>query len=98
MIQNIKNIPPEYLDRRVWRYVTFSKFMSVLTYNAIWFAKLNILQDKFEGTMPPATNRVVQASHQQWKEVFRSPEFQRQIDNWSDDNIQNGRELLVVNC
>ncbi len=82
----------------MWRYLTFTKFASLVIYNALWFAKLSILEDESEGTMPPATKRAVQAHDQPWKEVFKAPEFQRQIEDWPDQNVKCGRELLVVNC
>jgi len=53
--EKIKNIDENELDNVVWRYLTFPKFISLLAYGALWFSKLNILQDKYEGTMPAMT-------------------------------------------
>jgi hypothetical protein len=32
--------------------MSFPKFISFLFYQSIWFSKLNILQDQFEGMIP----------------------------------------------
>lgn len=98
MIDKLPNIDQSELDAHVWRYLNFPKFISLITYQALWFAKLNILQDQFEGTLPSATKEEMHQNNQQWKPVFNTPEFHRQIDNWPDDNVRSGRELTVVNC
>ena len=36
----------------IWRYMDFPKFVSLLDKKALFFAKANILFDKFEGTLP----------------------------------------------
>jgi hypothetical protein len=51
-VQNLKNLQDSDLDATVWRYFPFAKFISMLTYQALWFCKLNVLQDKFEGMIP----------------------------------------------
>jgi len=98
MINNIKNIHQTELDLLVWRYLTFPKFISLVTYGALWFAKLNILQDQFEGTLPIATETQMRQYNKQSKKVFNTPEYHQQIDNWPKDIVSSGRELTVVNC
>lgn len=69
-----------------------------MTYQALWFAKLNILQDEYEGMIPSTTKELMDKENQKWKAQFNTPEFHRQIDNWSSNNENSGRELLVANC
>lgn len=95
---NFRGLTTEEIDQTIWRYLTFQKFISLLTYQALWFSKLNILQDQYEGKMPIATKRLVKEDHQKWKRTFNSLEFHRQIDAWADENENHGRDLLVVNC
>ncbi len=95
--EKIRNIDENELDDVVWRYLTFPKFISLLTYGALWFPKLNILQDQFEGTMPIPTEDRMQESHQEWKTAF-PPYLHEQIDGMAKANIKDGRELTVVNC
>ncbi len=97
-IQNLKNLTDSDLDTTVWRYLSVPKFMSMLTYQALWFSKLNILQDQFEGRIPRSTKEKMKLQNQVWKQVFNTPEFHRQIDDWPLRNEDDGRELTVVSC
>jgi len=98
MINNLKDIHETELDLPVWRYLTFPKFISLMTYRALWFSKLNILQDQFEGTLPIATETQMRQYNERSKKVFNTPECHQQIDNWPKDIVSSGGELTVVNC
>jgi hypothetical protein len=37
------------LDTVIWRYLTFKKFIPLIKFNALWFAKLGIFEDAEEG-------------------------------------------------
>lgn len=94
----LRNLHSEDLERTVWRYMPFAKFISLITYKALWFSKLNTLQDTYEGMLPAESKRAMRERDQEFKSCFDSPEYHRQIDAWADDNENHGRELLVVNC
>ena len=96
-ISELKNISESELDKTVWRYLTFVKFISLVTYQSLWFSKLNILQDRFEGCLPLATEKKLNIKNQKHKQYIHS-DLHNQIDNWVSDNIKDGRELEVVNC
>jgi hypothetical protein len=96
-IQNYKNISQADLDKTVWRYLTFPKYISLLTYGALWFSKLNILTDKYEGSMPRMADMEMFAEHQKLKEMF-DPAMHEQIDAMNTRNVESGRELTIVNC
>jgi hypothetical protein len=83
---------------RSGRYMPFAKFISLISYQALWFSKLNILQDTYEGMLPAESKRAMREEDEEFKSWFDSPEHHRQIDAWADDNENDGRELLVVNC
>lgn len=85
------------LDKTVWRYLTFGKYISLLAYGAIWFSKLNILIDKDEGAMPAIAAAEMHAQHQALKRLF-DPSMHEQFDNMISRNVEDGRELIVVNC
>lgn len=86
------------MDSTVWRYMSFTKFISLLTYQALWFSKLHTLQDKFEGIIPQLVKNKMTSDNQKWKKIFNAKEHHEQIDNWPSKNEEDGRELLVVNC
>jgi hypothetical protein len=76
----------------------FARFISLMTYRALWFSKLNILQDTYEGMIPAKAKRQMHEDNQKYKDQFDTPEFHRQIDSWLDKNEEDSRELLVVSC
>jgi hypothetical protein len=96
-IENYKNLEQSGLDCTVWRYLTFPKYISLLTYGALWFSKLNILIDEFEGAMPIKADAEMLAEHQKYKALF-GPASYEQIDSANEKNVEDGRELTVANC
>jgi hypothetical protein len=94
---NLRDLTQDDMNLTVWRYMPFPKFISLLVYQAIWFSKLNILQDQFEGMMPEATKEMMQSHYHELKKGF-APEQHWQFDEMASRNEQDSRELLVVNC
>jgi hypothetical protein len=94
---NFRDLSEKDLNSTVWRYTPFSKFISMLTYQALWFSKLNILQDQYEGMMPLVTKEMMTREHQKYKE-FIDPAHHWQFDAMAGRNEQDGRELIVANC
>lgn len=39
-------------EQKIWRYMNFSKFMSLLQYNKLFFARADSFKDKFEEEIP----------------------------------------------
>lgn len=96
-IIKLKNLEPADLDRIAWRYLTFSKFISLLSYGSIWFSKLKILEDEYEGGMPPTAMAAMSRSFEPFKKHF-DPSLHYQFDAMHARNVEDGRELTVVNC
>ncbi len=92
------NISEGELDTVVWRYLTFPKFIGMISYGALWFSRLCFLIDEFEGSMPKKSVLAMKEKNKPWKSTFPDPEHQRQIDEWPETNVQDGRSLSVVNC
>jgi hypothetical protein len=95
---NLRDISESDFERTVWRYMPFPKFVSLLTYKALWFSKLNILEDEFEGCIPEKTKQQMSRENEKYKTQFNTREFHRQIDSWPEQNEDDGRELTVVSC
>jgi hypothetical protein len=92
-----KTINDSDLDKTVSRYLTFPKYISLLSYVALWFSKLNILEDEFEGSMPAIADAEMLAQFQKLKEKL-DPSLHEQIDGLNRTNVENGRELTVTSC
>lgn len=88
----------EELIQSVWRYLTFSKFVSLLELKALWFSKLETLIDRFEGTLPNRTRKQMIQGHLEFEHLFPDPELKSQLHGMTDRNVDDGRELSVVNC
>lgn len=69
----LRNLQSADLEKTVWRYMPFSKFVSLIAYQALWFSKLNILQDAYEGMLPTASKRAMREEDQEFKSWFDSP-------------------------
>jgi hypothetical protein len=94
---NQRDLSKQDMDLTVWRYMPLSKFISLLTFQALWFSKLNILQDQFEGMMPAPTKEMMKKRYQEMKKNF--PAVQHwQFDEMASRNEQDSRQLLVVSC
>src|SRR5258706_8063344 len=67
--------PPD--DARLWRYIDFPKYVSMLTCRGLWFSRSDLLGDPFEGAMswPAVVER---------REMFTQfgPDLPMAIDNY----------------
>ena len=90
MYKNLSDleIPPE--DANLWRYMDFTKFVSLLDKQALFFARGDLLDDPFEGRFPRANAAV----RPQW--------FGRQITEEEMraylDIFKNSRQSTLLNC
>lgn len=46
--------PPPDEDLMIWRYLDFTKFVALLDTKCLFFARVSMLEDPFEGSFPPA--------------------------------------------
>jgi len=53
---------PESLDAPIWRYVDLARFMAMINSSTLWFARLDKLQDQYEGAMPNGRFDVLMAA------------------------------------
>ena len=94
----LHNLNEGELDKVVWRYLTFPKFISLISYGALWFQRLSSLSDELEGTIPSRTLGSMKEADQQWKQVFTDPALQTQIDGWHERSVADGKLLTLANC
>ena len=92
-----KNLDSSDLNRTLWRYMTFPKYISLITYGALWFSKLNILVDAYEGAMPTRADADLMVEYQSSKRYIE-PSLHGQIDSVNKRNVEDGRELILANC
>jgi len=52
--ENPALIAPTDVDTKIWRFMDFTKFVSMLEESGLFFARLDRLGDPFEGSLPLA--------------------------------------------
>ena len=82
-------------DATIWRYLTFPKFISLLLTQALWFSKLSILEDTFEGMTPALTRAEMKRQHRDMEEWFPDENLKQQVRQFVEVNEVDGRELIV---
>lgn len=92
------NLQPDELDTVIWRYLTFPKFIHMITYGALWFCRLDELQDEFEGHIPDLPLNEMKTQHEELKKHYSHPDHHKQISEMAERNISDGRFLTAVNC
>jgi hypothetical protein len=106
-------IPPEKSDRKIWRYMDFTKFVSMLARQCLYFTSLKKMseQDPFEGLLPDTYFQC-----RSWKTVDDIPEHERwrltmhsltgespvdmvksQMEDFAK-RVFNARKMFYVNC
>jgi hypothetical protein len=93
----LHNIQEDELNLTVWRYLTFPKFIHLITYGALWFCRLQELIDEFEGRMPEKPMKEMKARHQDFKKSFPDPKHHWQFDQMAERNVSDGRSLSTMN-
>ncbi len=92
------NLKEDELDNAVWRYLTFPKFISLVSYGALWFQRLCFLSDELEGTIPSPTLASMKDANQHLKQVFNDPALHVEIDGLHERNVADGKSLTLANC
>ena len=81
-------IPPE--DADLWRYMDFTKFVSLLDQQALFFARGDLLDDPFEGTFPKANAAV---RPQLFRQQITDEEMRTYLDIF-----RKSRPSILLNC
>lgn len=87
-VGNTFNKPPA--DAVLWRYMSFTKFVSLLTKKSLFFARADKLGDPFEGSLS-------QVNIDLRPEIYKNnlpEEYQKLLANF----IKDLRRFVLVNC
>lgn len=98
---------PEGGDALIWRYLDLAKFLSLLEKEALFFVRLDKLQDPFEGYYTTANLLVDQLQYDElpdeWKTAQGFPDEQtfnamRMANQQIRYFVKRNREVTFVNC
>ena len=81
-------------DTVLWRYMDFTKFVSLLDRQALFFARGDLLEDPFEGTIPKANAAV----SPQLIEQSIPEEFLEEATQARATVFRQSRPSILVNC
>jgi hypothetical protein len=106
-------VPPEMPECKLWRYMDFTKFVSMLATQSLYFTSLRKMseQDPFEGLLPDRyfecrSWKTVEdiPEHQRWRLTSHVPAGQNPLDvvkSQLEDfakTVFHYRKMLYVNC
>jgi hypothetical protein len=88
-------LQPANANAKVWRYMDFTNYIWTLECAALYFSRIDLLGDPFEGTTTAASNAAIMKSF-----AWPTGSEQRQ-KNWSAGNAKlrrHARRAIFVNC
>lgn len=81
-------------EQKIWRYMDFTKFMSMLDKEEIYFTRADKFTDKFEGTFPRANRELRQLTFQR----ILSQAEQEMLFTKQDEMFEYNRGFVTINC
>ena len=90
---------PDDLDARIWRYMDFTKFVSMLDRQSLFFCRPDCLDDRFEGTWGPASLESIEQDLRQ--KVKQGGNVVGGVDHQLRGHERNAahiRQVTAVNC
>lgn len=83
---------PDNLNIKIWRYLDFTKFVSLLETESLFFCRADCFDDPFEGSFPQANKKL------QDKELKKAtPEEQEAWERWVQGRKED-RKRIMINC
>jgi hypothetical protein len=79
------------LEDRIWKYMDFTKFVLLLK-NGLWFSRVDLLEDKFEGKLSSMSG-YLNGIH-----PGQSKEYDNNVVKSSRNSYEINRKWYVVNC
>ena len=92
--ENPAFIAPASVDVKIWRYIDFTKFVSMLEEAGLFFARLDRLGDPFEGS----STRAEVTSRGEWWRGLGNPQQVRRRQEMVPQVLKLQRQWTYVNC
>lgn len=86
---------PEDSNAKIWRYLDLSKFLSMLEHNALYFCRVDLLGDPYEGSRPRGEEAF-------WKDLIERGEVNEEVAkhniSFADYMRRLSRTRMYANC
>lgn len=89
---------PEDENGKIWRYMDFTKFVSMIDRKALFFTKVDRLDDKFEGSLSKIYYPPLSPERKAFLEKAFSKELLEYIKKQNTEFNKALRKWTVVNC
>lgn len=93
--------PPDNMDGRIWRYMDFPRFVSILDRKALFFVKASKFRDLYEGTVPKYNDLNRASVYEEQSNSFLNEEqFKRFIETMPSTMksvFKAWREIILIN-
>lgn len=88
---------PQDPDTRLWRYLDFARFVSMLETSSLWFSNVTQFEDDFEGSYPPRQISVADSAFLDEMRRLDQPDAEHllQVKRQSEETW---RKFTLVNC
>ena len=86
MYEEHPKFDPPGLEATLWRYMDFTKFISLLDTQSLYLARADTLGDPFEGSFP------------EWNVALRPHRYPEEFLDKISSISQNAREMVFVSC
>jgi hypothetical protein len=70
---------------KIWRYMDFTKFISVLDTQTLFFSRIDLLGDKFEGSVPKGFYESLIPRKKQWIKMASPKNYVHDIAEFERD-------------
>lgn len=105
MVTNNKDLNPpteQDLNKKIWRYMSLPKFLSLLLEQSLFFCRINLLEDKYEGksTENELMLKVYKSLYDHNKDMIRKVSDENLEDRKESirKNISDWSNVVYVNC
>jgi len=93
--RDLKKIKDESL--KIWRYLDFTKFVSLLDINALFFARADTMEDPLEGSLSKANiearqkddSRIPQKALKQIADLHKNARYHVFINSWHMNDVES---------
>lgn len=86
-------------DTTIWQYIDFTKLVSILERKELFFVRVDLVDDPFEGMLPEFNRRERMATYKTKYPDRTEEQLQKtfhDIDNHRDELVRSGK--ILINC
>ena len=92
---------PENKDGKIWRYIDFTKFTSMIDGRSLFFVKASKLRDPYEGTMPEYNDQIRRSVYESQKQNFKDDDqfekFLQSTPKGLRATYKQNKETMLIN-